>query len=298
MKTSMFKGAFAVVALVATLGFTNKTSEMNSQTLCAGFLPENNMKIPVGLYTGGGITEQQFNDVMDRMEKIYSEEVSQAGDTLKINRLWTNATVNASAQRMGNVEVLNMYGGLARHPATTVEGMALVACHEFGHHHGGAPKLGASMGGAWATNEGGADYYATLKCLRRYFAEDDNATILNGVELDPTAVAGCNAQFDNEQDRLICLRTSMAGQSVAYLFQALRKETTLPTFGTPDRSQVGQMYDQHPQTQCRMDTYFAGMLCQSKVSEQMSNSDYREGSCYQPRDTIGFRPRCWFFPGK
>ncbi|MGZ3770425.1 MAG: hypothetical protein ACXVCP_12845 [Bdellovibrio sp.] len=297
MKTSMFKSALAVVALVATLGFAHKTAEVSSQTLCAGFLPENNMKIPVGLFTLGGITEQQFNDVLDRLEKIYADDIAAKGDTLKINRLWTNATVNANATRSGNTEVLNMYGGLARHQATTVEGFALVACHEFGHHNGGAPKLGG-FNGNWATNEGGADYFATLKCLRRFFAEDDNAAILKDLDLDPTAVAGCNGQFSNEQDRLICLRTSLAGQSVANLFQSLRKETTPPTFGTPDHSEVSQMYDNHPQTQCRLDTYFAGMLCPVSESAQVSNTDYKVGTCYSPRDAVGFRPRCWFFPGR
>ncbi|MEN0059317.1 MAG: hypothetical protein AAGB31_10830, partial [Bdellovibrio sp.] len=54
----------ASIALIATLGFTHKT-EMNSETLCAGFVPENNMKIPVGLFSTGGITEEQFNAVLD-----------------------------------------------------------------------------------------------------------------------------------------------------------------------------------------------------------------------------------------
>lgn len=296
MTKSTLVRVFAVVALVATLGFTHKTAT-EPKTLCAGFVPENNMKIPVGLFASGGITEKQFNDVLDRIEKIYKADVERLGDRLKINRLWTNATVNASAQRSGNTQVLNMYGGLARHPATTIEGFALVACHEYGHHNGGAPKSGG-MFGSWATNEGGADYFATLKCLRRFFAEDDNAAILKDLDLDPYAVAGCEAQFSDEQDRLLCLRGSLAGQSVANLFQALRKEPTAPNFGTPDKSQVSRMFDQHPQTQCRLDTYFQGMLCVAKENEKLSNDDYKEGTCYAPRDAAGVRPRCWFYPGK
>ncbi|KHD87977.1 MAG: hypothetical protein OM95_11755 [Bdellovibrio sp. ArHS] len=255
------------------------------------------MKIPVGLFTTGGITEKQFNDVLDRLERIYKADVERMGDTLKVNRLWKDATVNASAQRSGKTQVLNMYGGLARHQATNVEGFALVACHEFGHHNGGAPKISGWMG-SWATNEGGADYFATLKCLRRFFAEDDNAAILKDLDLDPYAVAGCEAQFSDEKDRLICLRTSLAGQSVANLFQSLRKETTAPNFGTPDRREVSRTNDQHPETQCRLDTYFQGMLCVAKESETVSNTDYKQGSCYAPRDTAGIRPRCWFFPGR
>ncbi|MNK01227.1 hypothetical protein D3C87_190220 [compost metagenome] len=295
MTTTTLKRVAAGIALIATLGFTHKTAT-DFSTLCAGFLPENNMKIPVGLFTVGGITEQQFNDVLNRLERLYKADIEREGDTLKINRLWTDSTVNASAQRMGNTVVLNMYGGLARHAATNIEGFALVACHELGHHRGGAPKIGSWYGNAWATNEGGSDYYATLKCLRRFFAEDDNAAILQGLDLDPTAETACVAQFPDERDKLICLRTSLAGQSIANLFQDLRKETTPPTFGTPDKTEVRRTNDNHPGTQCRLDTYFAGMVCQVKETDNVSNTDYRAGSCYTGRDVNGVRPRCWFAP--
>ncbi|MFS4459809.1 hypothetical protein [Bdellovibrio sp. HCB2-146] len=294
MTLTTIRRAVTGLALIATLGFTHHTA--SEKTLCAGFLPPNNMNIPVGLFSTGGISEQQFNDVLDRIEKIYKADVERKGDTLRINRLWSDGTVNASAQRMGNTQVLNMYGGLARHPATNIEGFALVACHEFGHHNGGAPKTAGWFGGGWATNEGGSDYFATLKCLRRFFAEDDNEAILKGLDLDPVASAACEAQFTNRQDQLLCLRSSLAGQSVANLFQALKKETTPPTFGTPDKSEVRRTNDNHPATQCRLDTYFAGMLCVAKESEEPSNSDYKQGSCYAPRDTAGVRPRCWFAP--
>ncbi|WP_374035732.1 hypothetical protein ACES2I_08595 [Bdellovibrio bacteriovorus] len=296
MTKTTLRRALAVVALVATVGFTHQTATSESVTLCSGFVPENNLYIPAGVFTVGGITEQQFNMVLDRLERLFAKDVEAMGDRLKINRLWNDGTVNASAQRSGNTQVLNMYGGLARHAATNIEGFALVACHEFGHHNGGAPKMQSWFGGAWATNEGGSDYYASLKCLRRFFAEDDNAAILKDLDLDPTAEAACTAQFPDEQDRLICLRTSLAGQSVANLFQALRKETSAPTFGTPDKSVVSRTDDRHPATQCRLDTYFAGMLCVAKESEKLSNSDYKSGSCYAPRDTAGVRPRCWFAP--
>ena len=286
---------FGAVALVATLGFTNKAGS-ESHELCHGFLPENNLNIPVGLFTLGGITEQEFNFVIDRLERLYRPDIERMGDTLSVNRKWADGTVNASAQRMGNVEVINMYGGLARHPATTIEGFALVHSQELGHHQGGAPKINSWFGGAWATNEGGSDYYAGLKCLRRFFAEDDNAAIIAASDIDPVAKTACESQFSDRNEQLICMRTSMAGQSVANLFQALRKEPTPPRFGTPDQSQVARTNDNHPATQCRLDTYFAGSLCVAKENEALSNSDYRAGSCYAPRDTVGTRPRCWFAP--
>lgn len=292
MTQTTLRRGFAIVAMTATLGFTHKATEIKEG--CIGFVPENTMQIPVGMKTAGGITEEQFNAVIDRVEKLYTADVERMGDKLKVNRLWKDATVNASAQRMGNTQVLNMYGGLARHKATTVEGFALVICHEYGHHNGGAPKI-AGWGNNWATNEGGSDYFATSKCLRRFFAEDDNEAILKGLDLDPYAVAACEAQFQNIKDQQICLRTSLAGMSVASLFQDLRKETTAPSIGTPDRKVVTKMDDAHPGTQCRMDTYFQGMICVAKENEALSNTDYKQGTCYSPRDIAGVRPRCWFY---
>jgi hypothetical protein len=287
------------IALILSTGLGVAATQ--KRELCEGFVPPNTMKIPVGWKAPigwksrvqfgkaaskvGGITEKQFNDVMDRMEKLYTDEIKQQGATLKINRNWTDDTVNASAEEIGKTWVLNMYGGLARHPEINLEGMALVVCHEMGHHRGGAPHYGDSYGSSdWGTNEGGADYYATLKCLRRYFAEDDNASILAQAQLDPFAVSQCKSQFTNDKDVQLCERSSMSGSSVR------------PQYNTPDKTEVGEMDDNHPATQCREDTYFAGATCHVDVSVPNSNTDYREGSCVQGVDTVGYRPRCWFKP--
>lgn len=293
----------AIVVAAAGVGF----AASHSQTLCEGFLPQNTMRIPVGK-TGtlrmqwnvtspanaGGISEKQFNDVMDRVETLFSDDVKRAGGTLKVNRLWKDDTVNASAQELGTSWVLNMYGGLARHKATTIEGMALVACHELGHHLGGAPKIKGWYGDDWATNEGGADYYATLKCLRRYFAQDDNASIVAAAQIDPMVADRCSTQFSNPADQAICMRNSMAAQSVTALFFDLSGDKAMAQFSTPDSKVVSRMDDDHPATQCRMDTYFNGAVCHVDSSVPNSKTDYKEGSCVQGQDQFGWRPLCWF----
>ena len=293
----------ASVTFVAAAGLT--ASQMIPKELCEGFLPTNNMKIPVGAKirsnfmsptASGGITEIQFNAVMDRIERLYAPVVKQNGGTLKINRKWTDSTVNASAEQMGSTWVLNMYGGLARHTAINIEGMALVACHEMGHHIGGAPKINGWFGQDWATNEGGADYFATLKCLRNYFAEDDNETILASAAIDPLAKSQCSSEFSNHTDQLLCLRNSMAATSVSMLFMDLHKDAAPPSFATPDKAVVTVMDDDHPATQCRMDTYFNGAICHVDKSVGNSKTDYKEGACVQGVDTNGWRPLCWFKP--
>lgn len=272
----------------------------HNHDLCQGFVPENDMKIPVGWSSMSGeeegLSEEEFNLVLDRIERIYSPVITQFGGKLRVNRKWTDPTVNASAQQFGPTWVLNMYGGLARHPDITVEGFALVACHELGHHIGGAPKIEGWMGTDWATNEGGADYFATLKCLRTFFSEDDNAAIVNNSEIDPYARQVCEEQFKDSEERLYCMRNSLAAQSVAGLFMTLRKETVVPRFDTPDKKTVYQTDNRHPATQCRMDTYFSGAVCPANVKIPVSQTDYREGSCFLPTSTYGLRPRCWFKP--
>jgi hypothetical protein len=280
-------------------------SGANAADLCHGFIPANTMQIPVGTtmslnpstLAAGGITEAQFNKVMDRMEKLFSADVKKAGGTLQINRLWTDPTVNASAEQIGKVWHLNMYGGLARHKATNFEGMAIVACHELGHHLGGAPKYVTFGTPDWATNEGGADYYSTLKCARRFFAEDDNASIIASASIDPMARARCDTQFTDQNDQLLCKRSLIGTLSVSTLLGDLSGDKKAPQFTTPDLSVVKTTYDPHPETQCRMDTYFAGATCKVDVSVQNSDSDYRQGACVQGNDQFGWRPRCWFAPG-
>ena len=297
----MGRGKLTSFIIAALLLVLTTSGISNSHTLCEGFLPPNDMKIPVGgrhlgIRNNGGINETEYNKIMDRIQLLYTDVIKQRGGNLVINRMWSTSEVNSSAEQRGRDWIINMYGGIARHPDVTYEGEALVACHEIGHHIGGAPKISSFFGGSWATNEGGADYFATLKCLRKFFAEDDNASIVARATIDPLVRSQCQAQFSNVADQDICMRISMGAESISYLFQDLRKEPTRPKFSTPDATQVAKTNDEHPQTQCRMDTYFNGSLCPVAASTPNSETDFKVGSCVQGVDSIGFRPRCWFSP--
>lgn len=302
--TSLMMSALAMVMVSGAVA----VAANHNHELCEGFVPNNTLKIPVGqngrmnaksrfsTKAVGGITEVQFNEVMDRIEKFYGPVVKQKGGTLKINRKWSDPTVNASAQQQGGTWVLNMYGGLARHQEIGVEGMALVACHEMGHHIGGAPKIKGWMS-TWASNEGASDYFATLKCLRVYFAEDDNEAIIAaqapGV-IEPMMKEMCEKEFTQRADQLLCLRNSIAGAQVAGLFMDLNKDTVRPSVTTPDKTIASVMDDNHPKTQCRMDTYFAGAVCNVDATVGNSDTDFKQGSCVEGVAAVGWRPKCWF----
>ena len=146
------------------------------------------MSFPVeNKFAASGITEVQFNRVMDRMSLLFTKVVAKTGRKFVIERRWSDATVNAYAhQAVLGVDTIVMFGGLARHPETTEDAMALVACHELGHHLGGAPKK--LQGNPWASNEGQADYWGSMKCLRYYFEADDNISIVKKFIVPATVV--------------------------------------------------------------------------------------------------------------
>jgi len=289
MNRNMLNPAFFVLLLGAA-------SLPAAASDCPGFLPANDLKIPVGSARDKGILEAQFHEVLDTVEAIYKPIAAAQGKVLQINRLWTDPSVNANASPSGGKWVLNMYGGMARHEAVTMDGFALVVCHELGHLLGGAPKhAGAFLG--WSTIEGQADYYASLKCTRRVFADSSARAFTRVTDGDEAAQKGCESAFSGHEERAVCVRSAMAAKSMAYLLKDLYGDTVTPRFDTPDPKVAGAMFVSHPGTQCRMDTYLAGSLCVQPVAVPVSNTDPAAGVCTRSAGFPGgFRPLCWYKP--
>lgn len=282
----------AIVALALVCGQTIACSEDGK----SGFLPENNVHIPVGFKApNGGLTQIQFNDVISKVERIYSPVVSNLGAKLVIERLWAKTNVNALAKRdLPKVWTVQMFGGLARHQTITADGFALVLCHELGHHIGGAPKKRNTLN-PWATSEGQSDYFATLKCLREVFLTEDNAAAVRNLAAPADLVTACKKAFTRD-DVNICIRSGMAGASVANLFSSI-SNSKIVSFSTPDLSVVTANVDKHPATQCRLDTFFQGSICNKSSNEDVSQSDEIQGTCHGVTGhRSGLRPRCWHKP--
>lgn len=264
-----------------------------------GLVPENDLYIPADAKSmaDANIDEAKFNEIIEKVMVIYEPIVRDHGGELKALKYWDSGTVNAYAHRRGGTWNIAMYGGLARHPAITEDGLALATCHEIGHHIGGAPKKSSFFGSSWITNEGQADYFATLKCLRKVFRSDDNLAIVSKMNVPEKVTETCTKLFSNEEDRLICQRGAMAGLSVAKLFQSLRRQDTAPEFTTPDTTVVSSTSHAHPPTQCRLDTYYQGALCDVLDKDDVDQDDESVGVCYRASGhTDGTRPLCWFKP--
>jgi hypothetical protein len=288
----MFKQGMLFISLIMAIPSMACTPDAKE-----GFVPKNNLKIFTHTKRAGGITEEQFNAVIDKYETLYSPIIKSFGGNLMIDRRWTDATVNAYAQQLGKTWKVSMFGGLARHDAITPDGFALVVCHEIGHHIGGAPQKVTPWSSPWASNEGQADYFATLKCLRRGWERDNNEEIVKKMDVPEVLQKSCSDQQLWNQDYYTCIRSGMAGVSVAKLFQSLRNSTVEAKFNTPDSKVVTVTDDNHPGTQCRLDTYFQGALCNVSFHEDVSSSSEVTGTCHGSNDyKIGKRPLCWFKP--
>jgi len=238
------------------------------------------------------MTQARFNQLIDRVEAFYKPVIAQQGATLTFEREWDDGTVNAYASRSGNQWIVSMYGGLARHAVITEDGFSLVVCHEVGHHIGGAPKYR----GEWAANEGQADYFGSLKCLRNIFEKDDNISIVKKLNVPASVTRQCEASFGDAASIAICQRSAMAGKSTAELMRVLNGTGAI-SFDTPDSNVVGSTQDAHPAAQCRLDTYYNGSVCQVSKTEPVSESDPTVGTCSEEKNfSFGNRPRCWYKP--
>ncbi len=285
----MRKGILSAVAALSLTASTTFACDIHGKS---GFAPENNLRISQWDKGTNGMTQERFLAIIKSVSDIYAPIVASKGAKLSMNNRWDDDTVNASAQEIGKTWVVNMYGGLARHELTTDDGFALVVCHELGHHLGGAPRKGMS----WAANEGQADYFGSMKCLRRVLEKTDNVGIVSKMNIDAEVTKQCELIYKSENEIALCQRVSMAGKSLGSLLGSLGGNSNVQ-FTTPDTSIVSRTNDAHPAAQCRLDTYFQAILCDKSYDQENDRNDPKIGTCIA-RDgyKVGMRPLCWYKP--
>ena len=251
------------------------------------FLPQNDHRIPVSK-NAGGIDEATFNGVIERFQTLFQPIFKARGRTLKINANWKSPMVNARAHRRSRTRYVTMYGGFARHEKMTATGFAVVLCHELGHHLGGAP-----ITGVWASTEGQSDYFATAKCMRRYF---DEYGLLDDLNVSSESFIGkiCLESFD-ELDKQVWCQSNLEGSIVLSRVLAELQGRDEPRFETPDTTVVRNTNYRYPPAQCRLDTFVAGAICNIDYDISFSTKDPITGSCHPDSgSTGGERPKCWY----
>jgi hypothetical protein len=277
---------------------------MSAGPASASILPENNLYLQDCLECESGVSEEQFNSIIEKAKTLYTDVVKASGGTLSIRGRWTDATVNASATQMFGSWQVNMYGGLARRAEVTADGFTMVLCHELGHHLAGFPYVSG-----WAANEGQSDYFATNHCSQLFWGEETEINAQARAVIAEVPKAQCDAAWQTEDAQNLCYRTMLAGKSLGDLLAALKTETV--NWDTPDTSVVTTTNHAHPAAQCRLDTYMAGAVCTSDYDKNVipgkrgsrgyndreAEEDSARFSCTaQGQYTAGLRSTCWFAP--
>ncbi len=287
--------------LTITIGISAFTHSDKHTNGCNDFFPSD-WNETRSIQNNFGATYTQFNTALDRVEAAYSPIIARHGAKLVVKRHWANDSVNASALRkkdfFGRKEYhINMYGGLARHEAIDIDGFIMVACHEIGHHIGGAPKKNLT---SWSSSEGQSDYFASLHCFRKIYTAQENINwyaAKGGAAGFPNyLVKKCTQNYYQTDKVALCLRTVMAGKSLSDLL-ASGRSSVMPNLLTPDSKQVCKSNPKHPKAQCRLDTYYQGALCYVGDTRTLSSTDPNQGTCNRlARYNVGLRPLCWFKP--
>lgn len=244
------------------------------------------------------LSEKDFSDVINTLERSYTTFIKNNYQaTLIFEKNWPSETVNAQATRDlidPKIWRIQVSGGMARANGMTKDAFALVLCHELGHYLGGAPHT--YLYGGWPSAEGQADYWATSKCLKRYFYELQPLAFNENELVPQKAVADCMSVYHQPLEQKICVRSMMASAEFGSFLNILSPRKIVVNFETPDTRIVkGTNYNDYPRPQCRFDTLYQGALCPINFIEIMSDTDPSIANCMN-YEMPGARPLCWFFP--
>lgn len=212
------------------------------------------------------VTDDVFYTSINKVENTYREDFKQMGFDLNIDGELEDPTVNLYSTRIANHTLIKIFGGMGKAKAMTGDGLIMALCHEVGHTFADGPKV---IGG-WSATESEADYFAARKCFQRVVQGENHAEINSNQEVPELLDLKCYKAFkENEEARSLCIRTGMAGISLANVLASLADKVI--DISTPDKTIVSKTLTFHATPQCRLDTYIAGALFQAK-------------------------PLCWFHP--
>jgi hypothetical protein len=214
----------------------------------------------------------------------YIPDLMKSSAEISISTAW-----NESSQTFLPIINLNLSGAFTRFKSMTLDGVALIVCHEVGHLIGGGPtfeSIHPDLGRALSA-EGQADYFAASKCFKRYALNNP----ISSIYFNSTVSSNCQANFyKSDLDIEICVRSAMAGHIVLTTLNDINFLPGAPTshFSFSRSSEFDQSIRNstllmHPDYQCRLDTYLAGALCGDK------------NTCVDPQNK---RPKCWYVKDK
>lgn len=267
-----------------------------NHSICDSFTPDNDIFVPENAVATSGITEADVRQVADQLYDIYAPKFAEIKRSVAFNIQWSEDQFNAYTYLNRGKAQIVMTGGMIRYPSVSLDGLTLVLCHEIGHHLAGKPKHKRGiLIPSFASAEGQSDYFATLKCLRKFFLEQPDNTV-DETKLPASVVQNCRRSFQDQNMQNICMRSVLASETMAKVLNETRRNR-VPNLDieTPDPTVVKKHYLKHPNPQCRFDTYYAGALCEIDHEEDIDIKKDGVAQCTRQKGfSKGLRPNCWY----
>ncbi|MGE3682502.1 MAG: hypothetical protein AB7G93_12320 [Bdellovibrionales bacterium] len=238
------------------------------------------------------VTETEMRAIFQALSAMHGQEIAAHGGFLRVFET-EKMEFGAFAWREHSDYAIEVYRGTRFHKLMTADAYALIVCHEFGHHLGGLPLKRLS---SWASAEGQADYYGSLKCMRRYLESRPPGDFDLAPPPPLELTARCQQEFDRPLDVRICARALAATRTLGEVTADIEgfERSRFPTLETNSPLVVIENRDSHPDPQCRLDTLRAGTLCPVPATEAVSYGDPDAGVCHMRRHPQHRRPPCWF----
>lgn len=238
-----------------------------------------------------GLNEEETSLALAKVSRTYAPILkAEQGLDLNVISKYAEPAVNGHSFTINSELRIIVNGGLARFEGLTQDALSLIVCRELGNFLGGAPlREHQDM-----STYGQTEYFATLKCFRKVFSSEDNSKVMKNVAVPAVVMKACRNSFTNPEEAALCKRASMAAKVVAEIVAKITGRE-VPRFETPDLTRVRVTNPNQSTLQCRLDTFFAGAICNSNVDDKVSPNDTVSGSCHRSLGhTVGLRPACWF----
>lgn len=210
------------------------------------------------------VTRKEFSIVKEALHRAFRTLKTSETEVLYINRLipgldkdywWKVPGEDASYVRTeSEIRVehnIYLMGGLARSSEISVEGLALIGCHELGHGLAGHPRKEGSL----SSTEGQSDYFATKICLPIVLK---NISTHTKFKVRPIYKELCSLQREHEQN--LCYRMFFALESEIYIFKLKDPEVKLAAHSEEVSLNLNLSPYYYPEPQCRLDTMINGIL--------------------------------------
>lgn len=253
--------AIAVLFFAATASAESAPTGLSNNSIggCFGGRPQFAMATISGFTPAPALSTRAFEKVFSVLKDFTPEPVEFIVET-------TSLTFDALAVYDSGRRRVHMMLGLLLARGMDEDALALVACHELGHHFGGRPTHDSPP----LSYEGQADFYATGSCFSHWMKHSAPPAAV-----DESAREYCANVLRSSDGN--CARSMAAALKLTKIVaQRFRSATTeLPLF---DPNIVAETLKGHAAPQCRLDTMKAGFAC------------HVAGTC----ETAEVRPACWY----